>query len=58
MGIGSVIIKVSIFNGLAGVVNQNTNSSHHSTVYHGGKVGQNRLSYAHGWADLGQFGIF
>jgi hypothetical protein len=57
-GIGSVQIKVSIFNGLAGVSCQNVQSSNHSTVYHGGRVGQNRLYDAHGWADLGGLSIF
>jgi hypothetical protein len=57
-GIGSVQIKVSIFNGLCRVVYQNTHSSHHSMLYHGGMVGQNRPYGAHGEADLGQFGIF
>ena len=57
-GIGSVQIKVSIFNGLAGVVYQNCSGSHHSTVYPGAMVVQHGLSYAHGWADLGGLSIF
>ena len=57
-GIGSVIIKVCIFNGLQRVVCQNCSGSNHTGCDWRAMVGKNGLSCAHGAVDLSGQSIF